>query len=130
MKVVTGMALGWDQAVARAALHQGIPFTAAIPFEGQDRLWPADARERYSTLLLSAAEVVVVTNGSLRISKAMQLRNEWMVDHSDRLIALWDGTGGGTANCVFYAQDRRHPITHIWDRYATNLPADLWHLLQ
>ena len=34
----------------------------------------------------------------------LQKRNEWMVDHCDILIAVWDGTSGGTANCVNYAQ--------------------------
>lgn len=34
----------------------------------------------------------------------MQNRNEHMVDNSEDCIAVWDGTSGGTGNCVKYAQ--------------------------
>lgn len=34
----------------------------------------------------------------------MQLRNQYMVDHSDIVVAVWDGSSGGTANCVKYAE--------------------------
>jgi hypothetical protein len=41
-----------------------------------------------------------------------------MVDHAELLIAVWDGTSGGTANCVKYARKdgveiwRINPATH------------------
>lgn len=34
----------------------------------------------------------------------MQNRNKKMVDACDKLIAIFDGTNGGTANCVNYAK--------------------------
>jgi len=34
---------------------------------------------------------------------AYQLRNEFMVDAADVLAAFFDGSPGGTANCVRYA---------------------------
>ena len=34
----------------------------------------------------------------------MQKRNQFMVDHSNLLIAVWDGSSGGTSNCVAYAK--------------------------
>jgi len=34
----------------------------------------------------------------------MQKRNEYMVDNSNIVIAVWDGTKGGTYNCVKYAE--------------------------
>ncbi|PAD70641.1 hypothetical protein CHH83_02225 [Bacillus sp. 7586-K] len=43
----------------------------------------------------------------------MQKRNEWMVDNSDYVIAVWDGTKGGTGNCVKYAQKQNKYITTI-----------------
>jgi len=36
----------------------------------------------------------------------MQKRNIWIVDNSDGLVAVWDGTPGGTANCVEYARNK------------------------
>ena len=32
----------------------------------------------------------------------MQKRNEFMVDNSDLVVAVWNGTSGGTANCLAY----------------------------
>ena len=34
----------------------------------------------------------------------MQKRNEYMVDLADRVIAVWNCSKGGTANCVKYAE--------------------------
>lgn len=34
----------------------------------------------------------------------MQKRNEYMVDHSDKVIAVWDGSKSGTKNCIDYAK--------------------------
>lgn len=43
----------------------------------------------------------------------MNKRNEWMVDNSDLVIAVWDGTKGGTANCVRYAVKQGKEITKL-----------------
>ena len=114
--VITGMALGWDQAVALAAIDLDIPFIAAIPFEYQDQMWPPTSRRIYHEILMQAHDVVVVCAGDYAAWK-MQERNEWMVDYSDRLIALWDGTDGGTANCVRYAKSVDKPIINVWEEY-------------
>lgn len=34
----------------------------------------------------------------------MQKRNEYMVNLADKVIAVWGGSSGGTANCVRYAK--------------------------
>lgn len=36
-----------------------------------------------------------------------------MVDRCDRLIAVWDGSNGGTGNCVKYAKEVGKPIVVI-----------------
>src|ERR1700685_2111371 len=62
-EIITGMALGWDQAVAEACILERIPFIAAIPCRGQENLWPDSAVKYYRELLLKAAACVVVTDG-------------------------------------------------------------------
>ena len=37
---------------------------------------------------------------------AFQIRNRWMVDHAVRLIAVYNGTPGGTRNTLAYAQKK------------------------
>ena len=106
------MALGIDQLAAEVASKNGIPFVAVIPFEGQETRWPTVARARYKELLDIADEQIVVSPGGYAAWK-MQRRNEWMVDHSQHTVAVWNGTPGGTANCVQYALKHREAIWHI-----------------
>jgi uncharacterized phage-like protein YoqJ len=100
---ISGMALGVDQDWAQVSVDLGIPFVAAIPFVGQEGKWPTNSRAAYHTLLARAQRIVIVSPGGYASWK-MQTRNEWMVDHCGRLVAVWDGTAGGTGNCVAYAQ--------------------------
>jgi uncharacterized phage-like protein YoqJ len=101
--VLTGMALGWDQAVAQACDNKHVAFTACVPFYGQDSKWPDTSKAIYAALCGLALKTVIVSEGGYSAAK-MQIRNEYMVDHCDLLIALYDGTPGGTANCVNYAK--------------------------
>jgi uncharacterized phage-like protein YoqJ len=113
-RVISGMAVGWDIALAEAALGLGIPFVAAVPFRGQESAWPQDAQRRYGSLLGLAAEVVYVCEPGYEAWK-YQRRNEFMVDQCDVLFALWNGSPGGTANCVRYAQKVGKKIVNVWD---------------
>lgn len=111
-KVITGMALGIDQWAASIAHKLHIPFLAAIPFEGQEKAWPEASQKIFRLLRKLATEEVIVSPGGYSAHK-MQVRNEWMVDHCDKLIAVWDGTPGGTANCVTYAESVGKSIIRI-----------------
>lgn len=115
-KAISGMALGVDQWAAEMCIELEIPFIAAVPFDGQEDRWPPWSREKYAKLLKESCEMVKVCSAGYAPEK-MQKRNEWMVDHCDVLIAVWDGTSGGTANCVRYAESigkRIIMIAPIW----------------
>lgn len=101
--VVSGMAQGFDMALAEGAVRCGIPFIAALPFGGQEAQWPQEARERYASLLKKAHSIKLVSEGGYANWK-YQRRNEYLVHSCDLLVALWDGTDGGTANCIRYAE--------------------------
>lgn len=126
-RVISGMALGVDTWLAHEALKRGISVTAAIPFEGQERMWPEEHQQVYRTIL-EQAEVVnvsgcrveqvgssthfvgvqVVPGDSPRFRQllidCMQRRNAWMVDRCHQLLSVWDGTPGGTGHCMRYAE--------------------------
>ena len=110
--VISGMALGIDQWAAHIAYRLGIPFIAAVPFVGQEKAWPIASQTTYQKLIKLAKEVVIVSEGEYAPIK-MQIRNQWMVDHCDTLIAVWDGSAGGTGNCVKYAQSVNKNIVRI-----------------
>ncbi len=116
-KVISGLALGWDQALAEAALQLNIPLVAAVPFEGQELQWPVESQQRYITLLRQAGEKIVVSEGGYHPAK-MHLRNEWMVDHCDVVLALYNGEKmGGTHSCVKYARKCGKTIINLWDEW-------------
>lgn len=109
---VSGMAIGVDQEFAAICDQLNIPFIAAIPFLGQEKKWPTDTQAHYQELLALAQEVVTVSDGGYAAYK-MQKRNRWMVDKATDILAVWDGTTGGTANCVAYAEAVNKPIYRI-----------------
>jgi hypothetical protein len=119
--VTSGLALGWDQALASASAIVGVPFDAYIPFKGQEKKWPKPSKDYYFMLLAKARKVVTCSPGDYAAWK-MQTRNERMVDQmkSDEgfMLALWDGSPGGTANCVRYANSVGVPIVNVWDKWA------------
>lgn len=110
--IISGMALGVDTWAAEFAIAHNIPFHAYIPFVGQERMWPPAAQAHYHDLRRKAALCVHVCSEGYAAWK-MQKRNEAMVDSCSVLIAVWDGTSGGTGNCVQYAKSKGCKIIHI-----------------
>ena len=114
-RVISGGALGWDQALADAAIRLGLPLTLALPFEGFECKWPKSSQE-FLHSLMNPADVVFVCEPGYAPWK-MQQRNKWMVDNCDVLLALWNGTDGGTHNCIKYANSVGRQIINTWDIY-------------
>ena len=114
--VISGMAQGWDMALAQAAVSLDIPFRAYVPFTGQELVWPSATRLYYHALLGKAEKVIVCSEGGFNLA-AMQERNRRMVDDCDLLVALWNGSSGGTANCIAYAVYIERPYINLWDKF-------------
>jgi uncharacterized phage-like protein YoqJ len=55
----------------------------------------------------------MVTSGGGYASYKMQRRNEMMTDSVDKMVGVWDGTSGGTANCVRYIKKVGKPFIHL-----------------
>jgi uncharacterized phage-like protein YoqJ len=112
-KVISGMALGIDQWAANIAINLEIPVLAAVPFKGQESAWPESSQKIFNKLIARASEVVIVSEGGYSAHK-MQIRNEWMVDNCNTLIAVYNGDkSGGTFNCVTYAKSTNKDIIII-----------------
>jgi len=118
--LITGMALGVDQWAAQEALELGIPFVAALPCDGMEQQWPLPSQERFRELLTKARQTVIVSPGPYKPWK-MQRRNEFVVNGCEVLLAVWDGSSGGTKNCLDYAREKNRTIKYL-DWHA--LPAE------
>ena len=114
---ITGMALGIDTLYALIAIELNLPFIAAVPCLNQESKWIEKSRKVYRDIINnSLCTVHCVTDGECTRS-CMQKRNEWMVNECNELIAVWDGTSGGTSNCVKYAESRSKKIHRINPRF-------------
>lgn len=116
--VITGMALGWDQAVAHACHSLSIPFHAYIPFPSQASLWDPDDRTAYLSLLSKASQIVTCSPDPYAAWK-MERRNRRMVMASRLVLACWDGSSGGTSNCIRYARSLSRPIVNCYDTFVS-----------
>ena len=49
----------------------------------------------------------------------MQKRNQWMIDNSSQVLALYDGSGsGGTFNCLEYAKQSDKSVSNVWSSWV------------
>lgn len=131
---VCGMALGVDQWAAEAVLaarERGLPcrLEAVVPFEGQQDRWPRPAREHYLRLLERADLVHVLWYGPVhshgQARRLLLARNRWMVERASVLLAVWDGSPGGTGHTVRLALERGLTVV----RFDPRSPELGWQLL-
>lgn len=106
---ICGMARGADFYFCEAVLalrkrHPEVRLEAAIPCEEQAARWSDGERERYFSLVEQCDVETMVQPHYDR--GCMLRRDRYMVDHAERIIAVYDGTLGGTMYTVTYALKR------------------------
>ncbi len=113
---IVGMALGIDMMAAEIIIElrkrYRITLEAAIPCTNQAELWQTNQQIRYRKILAQCDKITFVTKEEYT-SSCMQKRNEYMVDNSDILIAVWDGDLGGTFNTINYAKLQKKMVIVI-----------------
>lgn len=87
---------------------------AVVPFRGQTDRWSEEVRAKYNAILRIVDDVVVLSeryyNGCLL------KRNDYMVNHSSRLIAYHDGTDkGGTFYTVKKAGQNGLEVVNLYN---------------
>jgi hypothetical protein len=121
LEVLSPVAEGADRLVAQEVLAlPGSTLVAALPFAKDDYetdFATGESRAAFEQLLAAARVVEVMPAAASREAGYEQV-GRWVVDHSDALVALWDGDPprgqGGTADIVAYAADRGVPL--LWVR--------------
>ena len=113
--VYTGMALGWDNAVAKACIKLKIPFVSVIPFLGQESKWPENKQTEY-LLLLDKANHWIVSAGIGYAPWKMHKRNAHLIEFGEEGLALYDESKptGGTASCVKEALKKGRKMYNAW----------------
>ena len=119
---ISGMARGIDMWAAEIVIEEreknnSIKLICASPFEGFEKSWGFDEKQRYNKILKNADYIkYVCSHYSLQ---CFQIRNVWMVEHSARVIAAYNGESGGTRNTVRYATRKGIEIYNILEASNT-----------
>lgn len=116
-----GCALGVDMWAGESVLglkeqpeYRDIELICVIPFEGHDSRWDGPSRQRLAKLLAGCSEKI--TAASAERPDAHKVRNYYMIDRSDCLIAVYDMTEderSGAGQALNYARKRKREITFI-----------------
>ncbi len=114
---VTCLADGADQLFARVVLSLGGKLEVIVPAdEYRDSLAPA-AQVEYDDLIDRASHVEHLPFFA-STEEAHMAGGQAVVDHSDILVAIWDGLParglGGTADVVAYAKRYGVPVEVVW----------------
>ena len=113
---ITGVCRGVDIWAAEIALklrkkHKDIKLICAIPYPNFNKNWTKQDQKSYARILLSADLCKNISDSYS--SDCYQKRNCWMVDHSARVIAVYNGTKSGTQNTLNYAYTEGVPVVLI-----------------
>nr|WP_202498460.1 hypothetical protein [Streptomyces sp. SID5469] len=118
VEALSCLAAGADQLFADLALDSGVPLTAVIPgMDYEAHLGGDEVQASYRRLLKSCTARVDLPVEPTH-EEAYYAAGRWIVDHADRLVAVWDGQParglGGTADVVAYARRTGVPVRVLW----------------
>ena len=113
---ICGMAVGCDTYFAEAVFklrneHDDVTVEAALPFEGQANNWTVYQRARYFHDVSACDYETLLQKEYTR--DCYLNRNRYMVDNSSVLVAVYDGSRGGTMHTVNYAMKRGLEIIRL-----------------
>lgn len=115
---ITGGAIGVDtysaQLVIEAkATHPSIKLYIAVPFRGFTKYWSDAQRAEYADTICQCDGFKVICDAPSK--HAYHVRNHFMVDQADLVIAYWSGKrSGGTYATIQYAQQTDTPIVNCY----------------
>ena len=113
---ITGMALGVDMWAGEAVLrlkgrYPNLFLEAAIPCPNQPKQWMPHEQQRYYQLLFCCDKKTMCSRSCSRASYLA--RNRYMVDAAQKVIAVYDGSGGGTGYTIRYARSKGRDVQVI-----------------
>lgn len=113
---ICGMARGCDFYFAETVLSlrdrmPGVTLEAAIPCAVQSASWSVTQKERWFGLVEACDKKTILQESYT--PDCMNRRNRYMVDRSSLVIAVYDGSDGGTRRTLEYAIQKKVPFVDI-----------------
>lgn len=99
---ISGMALGFDMISAELVLelkktYPHIKLICALPCKNQYKKWSDEQKQRYKNIL-KQADIIRYVSEEYTVTCMLE-RNDYMLNNSSLVIALYNGRGGG--NCLY-----------------------------
>lgn len=115
--VVSGLRLGAETLGAEAAIAEGLPLVAVLPFPDPDSPWPEGSRRRFAELRAAAvADILLerkVPDTKAKVAGSLRRRDAWLARNIDEAIVVWDGAEPFTGRLVKTLQD--HLGEDVWE---------------
>lgn len=113
---ITGMARGIDMWAGEIVLklkkhNSDIHLICTPPYEGFEKRWDLSEQKLYHNILEKADYTKYICEHYSR--SCFQIRNCYMVDHSKRVIAFYNGASGGTKNTIDYATRKGVEVINV-----------------
>ena len=118
-KFISGMAMGADMICAEIVLslkvlYPYIELECAVPNYAFTESWRDEDVRRYSGILTRADNIKFVSDSRIYSKRDLMLRNIYMVDSSELVIAAYiNGESGGTKNTIDYAMYKNKEVIII-----------------
>lgn len=118
-KFISGMAQGADMICAEVVLalkniYPHIKLECAVPNRAFTIKWSAEDVRRYSSILTRADYIGFISEKKVYSLSDLMLRNKYMVDNSDIVIAIYkENESGGTKNTIDYAESKNKEVIII-----------------
>ena len=113
---ITGMAMGTDIWAAeivleRKKVNNNLHLICALPHPNFESRRSMTEKMRFSKII-KKADIVKEINDHY-FTGCYQVRNEWMVDRSNLVIAVFNGQKSGTKNTVDYAKRKDVNVVNV-----------------
>ena len=113
---LTGMSRGVDLWAADIIIHlrrynPELKLIGVIPYEGFEDKWTVDWKKHYKLVRKELDFLHVVSNEYY--PDVYQRRNQYMVNHSALVLAVYNGEPSGTRNTIQYALEMNVPVNYV-----------------
>ena len=113
---ITGMAMGTDICAAEIVLERKkrnneLHLICALPYPGFESRRSMTEKMRFNKIIKKADLIKEINDHYF--AGCYQVRNEWMVDRSNLVIAVFNGQKSGTKNTVDYAKRKGVKVVNV-----------------
>jgi uncharacterized phage-like protein YoqJ len=115
-EVISSLALGFETALAEAALKCHLPYHAVLPFDHLPEKWSPEHKTRFQNLLAKATTTYTISPGPYKPWKQATALL-YRVSKSDIVLTLWDGQEKHIKAALAVVKKEGKEAINVWDSW-------------